>query len=138
MSGSARSITMVSNFTAAVAANRFGLGARPGEISRIADDPRGALRAQLQGGAPLIHDGALLDTATMLSRAADLRPERREHRRVGAGTSADSDSPADSTSTNSAVLPEAVQKLSALFRGIYVDEARRPHARGRARRAFLY
>ena len=32
---------------AAIAANRFGLGARPGELSRIAGDPRGWLRAQL-------------------------------------------------------------------------------------------
>jgi uncharacterized protein (DUF1800 family) len=32
---------------AAIAANRFGLGARPGELAKIADDPRGWLRAQL-------------------------------------------------------------------------------------------
>jgi len=32
---------------AAIAANRFGLGARPGELARIAGDPRGWLRAQL-------------------------------------------------------------------------------------------
>ena len=32
---------------AAIAANRFGLGARPGELTRIAGDPRGWLRAQL-------------------------------------------------------------------------------------------
>ena len=54
---------MAGKFTAAVAANRFGLGARPGEIDRIADDPRGALRSQLQGGAPLLHNAALPDTA---------------------------------------------------------------------------
>ena len=80
---------MVGNFTAAVAANRFGLGARPGEIGRMADDPRGALRAQLQGGAPVIHNVALLDTATVLSRAAQLRSERREHRRADAAESAE-------------------------------------------------
>ena len=33
---------------AAIAANRFGLGARPGEIKSIAGDPRGWLLAQLQ------------------------------------------------------------------------------------------
>ena len=32
---------------AAIAANRFGLGARPGELRAIAGDPRGWLRAQL-------------------------------------------------------------------------------------------
>lgn len=39
---------------AAVAANRFGLGARPGEIHAFGRDARGALRAQLAGPAPLI------------------------------------------------------------------------------------
>ncbi|HTX47956.1 MAG TPA: DUF1800 domain-containing protein [Caulobacteraceae bacterium] len=33
---------------AAIAANRFGLGARPGELKTIAGDPRGWLKAQLQ------------------------------------------------------------------------------------------
>jgi uncharacterized protein (DUF1800 family) len=33
--------------TAAIAANRFGLGARPGELKAIAGDPRGWLKAQL-------------------------------------------------------------------------------------------
>src|SRR5271156_4601420 len=32
---------------AAIAANRFGLGARPGDLAQIAGDPRGWLHAQL-------------------------------------------------------------------------------------------
>ena len=32
---------------AAIAANRFGLGARPGELRAIAGDPRGWLKAQI-------------------------------------------------------------------------------------------
>ena len=113
---------MVGDFTAAVAANRFGLGARPGELGRMADDPRGALRAQLQGGAPVIHNVALLDTATVLSRAAQLRSERREHRRADAAESAETTTSFGSTSSSATVLPEAAQKLSALFRGVYIDE----------------
>ena len=35
---------------AAIAANRFGLGAKPNDLKRLASDPRGALRAEL--GAP--------------------------------------------------------------------------------------
>jgi uncharacterized protein (DUF1800 family) len=38
---------------AAVAANRFGLGAKPGELKTIAGDPRGWLKAQLQPEASL-------------------------------------------------------------------------------------
>jgi uncharacterized protein (DUF1800 family) len=110
---------MVGKYSAAVAANRFGLGARPGEIGAMADDPRGALRAQLLGGAPLIHNVALPDTATVLSRAAELRVERRDNRRAQAK---DSNSPTDAGSNN-AVVPEAAQKLQAMFRGVYIDDA---------------
>jgi uncharacterized protein (DUF1800 family) len=39
--------------TAAIAVTRFGLGARPGEMDRVATDPRGWLLAQIRpGGAP--------------------------------------------------------------------------------------
>src|SRR5450432_2846172 len=112
---------MVGNFTAAVAANRFGLGARPGEIGRMADDPRGALRAQLQGGAPLIHNAALVDTATVLSRADEIRSERREHRRED--EAADATSSSGPTANNASVLTETTQRLITMFRGLYTDDA---------------
>ncbi len=49
---------------AAIAANRFGLGARPGELRRIAADPRGWLKAQLTPeAAPPIEVAALPHTA---------------------------------------------------------------------------
>ncbi len=114
---------MVGNFTAAVAANRYGLGARPGEIGRFADDPRGALRAQLQGGAPLIHNEALPETTTVLARAADLRSERKEHRRATKAEDAVVDPSGTGPASNLVPLPEAVQKLSGYFRGIYMSEA---------------
>lgn len=38
---------------AAIATNRFGLGARPGEMAQAASDPRGWLLAQVRGPAPL-------------------------------------------------------------------------------------
>jgi uncharacterized protein (DUF1800 family) len=110
---------MVGNLAAAVAANRFGLGARPGELERIKDDPRGALRAQLSGSAPIVHNEALSDSASILARAADLRADRRESRRDKAPAVQD----ASSNTGDAAMLPEAVQKLSALFRSHYVDEA---------------
>lgn len=119
-----RYITMVDKFTAAVAANRFGLGARPGEIDRMAHDPRGALRSQLLGGAPLIHNEALSDTPSVLSRAAQLRAARREHRRADAVEDVGADSSSASIPNNSTLLPPGtVEKLSGFFRGIYVDEA---------------
>lgn len=40
---------MATALDAAIAANRFGLGARPGELQTIQDDPRGWLKHQAQG-----------------------------------------------------------------------------------------
>jgi uncharacterized protein (DUF1800 family) len=47
---------------AAIAAHRFGLGARPGEQAAFADDPRGALLAQLDGpdGLPALPSSAAI------------------------------------------------------------------------------
>lgn len=38
---------------AAIAANRFGFGARPGELREIASDPRGWVKAQFDGDVPV-------------------------------------------------------------------------------------
>jgi uncharacterized protein (DUF1800 family) len=57
---------------AAVAANRFGLGARPGELKALGGDARLALRAQLQGPAPVI-TAPLPAAHEMLARAQALR-----------------------------------------------------------------
>ena len=42
----------MSTVDAVIAANRFGLGARPGDLAAIADDPQGWLTAQLDGRPP--------------------------------------------------------------------------------------
>jgi uncharacterized protein (DUF1800 family) len=103
---------MADTIAAAIAANRFGLGARPGDLDQMAGDPRGALRGQLLGAAPLLADSGLPDTATVLKRMADLRLERREQQQQVADASA-----------NEAATLAAVQKLPALLRPIYVEDA---------------
>ena len=54
---------------AVIAVNRFGLGARPGELSRVAGDPRGWLKAQLGQSAPPVREFASLrpSGATVMS-----------------------------------------------------------------------
>ena len=42
---------------AVTALNRFGLGARPGDLARVAGDPRGALKAELQADRALVPAG---------------------------------------------------------------------------------
>lgn len=54
-----------------VAANRFGLGARPGDYDNLRRDPRGALLAQLSVPSPV---DRLPDTASALAIAASRRP----------------------------------------------------------------
>src|SRR4051812_24319327 len=103
---------MTPSLPATVAANRFGLGARPGEIARMTGDPRGALRSQLQGQAPILHNASLQDSGAVLSRAAGLRIERQQRRRALSSAQAN----------ETGELPESAQKLSAFFRASYLDE----------------
>jgi uncharacterized protein (DUF1800 family) len=105
MNAAGRTQEMNDAAQAAIAANRFGLGARPGEIARLAGDPRGALRAQLTGGAPALQ-GPLASSADILSQALKLRRERREAR-------------ADAAANADAVL---VKKVAQLYKPVYVDD----------------
>ena len=92
---------------AAIAANRFGLGARPGELAGVAGDPRGALRAQLAGGPPLLAGQGLVDGATALGQAESLRQALRAAKR---GEQAD--------------VAAAFMKVGEYYRPLYVAEAR--------------
>jgi uncharacterized protein (DUF1800 family) len=69
------------------ALNRFGLGARRGERQRISD-PRGWLKAQLDGGAPSLHASNIPSPGAIGDAVRGLRmpgqndqQERREARR---------------------------------------------------------
>ncbi len=68
------------------AINRFGLGARPGELPRVLKDPRGAVRAQLDQQAAIAIDAPGLvsgDEAFRANRIAEMTREReRERQRV--------------------------------------------------------
>jgi uncharacterized protein (DUF1800 family) len=93
-------------FASAIAANRFGLGARPGELTAIGGDARGWLRAQLSGAPPLLADGALRSSADVLTEALALRHEIQSARKSG----------------DTAEL-QALQKLPQLLKPVYVAEA---------------
>jgi uncharacterized protein (DUF1800 family) len=93
-------------FASAIAANRFGLGARPGELAAIGGDAREWLRAQLAGGPPLLADGELRSSADVLTDALALRREIQAARKSG----------------DTAQL-DALQKLPQLLRPVYIAEA---------------
>src|SRR5665213_100584 len=98
---------------AAIATNRFGLGARPGEIAACAGDPHGWLEAQLSGTPPVIPDSGLHSTAAMVSTIDRVRAQNRALR----GTSA---AAAKTAATQSVI--NAVVKLGEIYRPEYVGE----------------
>lgn len=61
-------LDVLERLSPAVAANRFGLGARPGELVQIGSQPREWLHAQLAGSAPLLMDSELRNSADILAR----------------------------------------------------------------------
>ncbi len=89
-------------FLPAIAANRFGLGARPGELGSIGTEPREWLRAQLQGAPPPVADPGLRPSYEIFAEALTLRRQIRESRN-GAG--------------------DPAQQLPQFLRPIYVSEA---------------
>jgi uncharacterized protein (DUF1800 family) len=70
---------------AVIAANRFGLGAKPGELKRIAGDPRAWLSDQLRGRRPPPSPISSLPTsARIFDTFLDARAQRRTaQRRIG-------------------------------------------------------
>jgi uncharacterized protein (DUF1800 family) len=100
---------------AAMATNRFGLGARPGEIEACAGDPRAWLQAQLKGPAPLIQDPSLHSTAAMITAIDKVRAQNRV---LKAGRA---DNEPANAGANRAVL-DAVVKLGEVYRPAYVGE----------------
>ena len=102
------------NTAAAIAANRFGLGARPGELDGIGTDAAGWLLRQLKRAPPVLEGEGLKPSAVTLTKAIELRKEitaaRRETKDAGD----------DQQKVASAL------KLPAVYRPVYIDEI---HAR---------
>lgn len=79
------------NRAAAIATQRFGLGARPGELAEVATDPRGWLLAQLRGPyRPPPELAGLAGAAEVLGEFLAAQTARRERRRA-APAAADQD-----------------------------------------------
>ena len=94
---------------AAIAANRFGLGARPGELAAITGDPRGWLTAQLQGVPPQIVDPALQSSVYVVTTLEEMQRANREARAQA------------SMAGGQAAVPAAVNR-GAVYRPQYIAE----------------
>jgi uncharacterized protein (DUF1800 family) len=106
------------SLAAAIAANRFGLGARPGELAAVERDPDGWLRAQLKGRPPVLAGEGLVPSSQTLGEALALRRDLAEARRE------------QKQGDEEAAKVAAALKLPALYRPVYIDEtqARFTHA----------
>lgn len=91
-----------------IAANRFGLGARPGDLSDIDHDPRGWLLDQLNGPPAASRMlGELPDSASIIVEVDEVRkPQRSNKKALRDGQSA----------------PEVVQKFAAVARKHYLQQ----------------
>lgn len=103
------------NFETAIAANQFGLGARPGELATLEKDPKAALLQQLQGPpAPSSYLSQLPESDKVLAEVLKVRKEQRQMKKQ-AGDGA---------------VPKSAKKYAGLVRSYYVDQvgARFKHA----------
>ena len=92
---------------AAIAANRFGLGARPGELPGIGVDAAGWLLRQLKGAPPVLKGEGLKPSAETLAKVIELRKNKKE-------------------ASDEQEKVAAALKLPAIYRPVYIDEV---HAR---------
>jgi uncharacterized protein (DUF1800 family) len=97
---------------AAIAVNRFGLGAKPGELPAITDPPAWLL-GQLKASPPVLNGGGLQPSAVTLKRAIELRGKVAEERRRQRSME----------DAGEEVQVAAALKLPSIYRPVYVDEA---------------
>ena len=102
-------MTRSSITAAAIAANRFGLGARPGELAAVGADAGDWLLRQIKGTPPVLKGEGLGTSAQTLGKALELRKEvvaARREKKEG-----------DEKDQVAAGL-----KLPAIYRPVYIDE----------------
>ena len=102
---------------AAVALSRLGLGARPGEIDRVAADPRGWAMGQIRSqGAPQ-PSGQFADTAERVAQYIDYQSDaglvRRDRRAAAPAMAESAPSPAPAPGMPDAADPQAVARREA-------------------------
>lgn len=92
-----------------IAVNRFGLGARPGELASVASDSRGWLKAQLSPGHPIPELIRQLPSSREIgkaySEAQGARAEVQRGSAIRASRSTDADAQMDAMQENDSVVP---------------------------------
>ena len=111
--------------TAAIAANRFGLGARPGDARSIGSDPKGWLAAQLERPAAAPPAG-VPESARVLAEVRELRAVRQAAARARASLANGGDS-ATPPPPSAGIDEQAVRELGQFVRDRYVTQTTERH-----------
>ena len=109
---------------AAIAANRFGLGARPGDAAAIGADPQGWLSAQLTSA----RDAAPAnppESARVLTEVRELRATRQVAAQVRANATRPSDQAAPPASPG--IDRQAIREFGGFIREHYVEQTAERH-----------
>jgi uncharacterized protein (DUF1800 family) len=111
---------MTASIDAVIAANRFGLGARPGELLSIQSDPRGWLKAQVQGARAIPSQLlALASSDQVFQHQLEALKARRAARREAAKTNINADTDAaakaDANTVRKAVLDNYYGQVVARY-----------------------
>jgi uncharacterized protein (DUF1800 family) len=107
----------------AIAANRFGLGARPGELGRIGAHAPDWLIAQLKGAPPVLPDAGLPTSQSVLAQTIEIRRERRDAGgKKAQRANTDRDDAGEDPGARAAAIRNLL-KLPQIYRPIYISEA---------------
>jgi uncharacterized protein (DUF1800 family) len=107
---------MPQQFESAIAANRFGLGARPGELASIGGHARDWLRAQLLAGPATLAAAQLRSSTEILAAALELRREIQGARKAVLVTNNASDA------AGAEFAQQVQQRLPQFLKPIYTAE----------------
>ena len=112
---------------AAIAANRFGLGAKPGDAGRIGRDARGWLLAQIEPQRGAARGGERPASASVLVETRELRLARQVRQQVRANVT---HQPGTTTPPPTpGVDAQAIRELGAFVREHYVAQTAARHRR---------
>jgi uncharacterized protein (DUF1800 family) len=110
---------------AAIAANRFGLGARPGDARSIGNDPRGWLQAQLAVPSNEPSTTQAPRSARVLAEVRNLRAARQAAAQVRASLRQPVDSPAPVESVG--IDEPALREFGTFVRQQYLEQTAERH-----------
>ena len=114
---------MSAQLDAVIAANRFGLGARPGDLKRIQSDPRAWLLAQVQGARATPELIANLPRSPeIFQRYLEAQEDRREARTEQRESQAAAQSNAGQPTGEAALAQRIVQGVRKVLAPMYLEQ----------------